>query len=55
MRHATAFALLLSLCGCASSPATECTPLRVHGEKIGAQEGTRFCYQLIFCPLVSAD
>ncbi|HSC83877.1 MAG TPA: hypothetical protein VLC30_09705 [Pseudomonas sp.] len=55
MRRATLLALLLILSGCAASPPARQTPLRVYDEKIGAQHGTHFCYQLIFCPLVSVD
>jgi hypothetical protein len=52
MRRALALAsLLATLAGCASAPQA---PLAVHDETLQPHAGLEVCYQLIFCPLVSA-
>jgi hypothetical protein len=54
MRRAFALtALLATLAGCATAPQGY-VPLAVHDETLEPQAGVEVCYQLIFCPLVSA-
>lgn len=54
MRPALAFLLLCALSGCAGSP-RHAAPPSLAGESFEPEQGTVICYQLIFCPLISAQ
>ena len=56
MRHLLACTLLLvALSGCAGSERPAERPLALADESWEPQQGTRFCYQLIVCPLVRSQ
>ncbi|WP_252273731.1 hypothetical protein [Pseudomonas subflava] len=52
-RAATLILLFAALTGCAAAPQSR-APLAVHDETLEPRAELEVCYELIFCPLVSA-